>query len=430
MKKIILFLFFTLVFLMTTKAQQLKIDGDYRARGEYSHGFGTLISNNNNAGLFVHQRARLKFGYFDKKISSFISFQDVSVWGDEPQITAKDNTNSFSLAEAWVKLNLSNAWAVKAGRQIVAYDDQRIFGGLDWAMQGRFHDALLVKYAKDNFKMDIGMAFNQNGPSRINTLFDPNNQGNARGVFDYKAMAYLWLHKHWSIVSGSLLFVNNTYQNLQGETPVKGNINRQTLGAHFKITPSKGLQFLVNLYAQSGKFSKNVSLTAYNSLFEINYKPGNTLFGAGYEILSGDADGASDGQINSFFPVFGTNHKFNGFMDYFYVGNHANSIGLKDLYAKVVAKVGKEAKLLVKGHYFSGDKQINNESYLGTEIDVVFSKKIVKYATLKVGYSHMFASEAMESLKNITNVSDTQNWGWAMLVVQPNFLHWKKKVNE
>ncbi len=426
MKDKLLLFFFILLFIISTKAQQLTIDADYRARGEYSHGFGTLISNDNDAGLFVQQRARLKFGYSDKKVAAFISFQDVSVWGDEPQITAKDNTNSFSLAQAWVKLMASDSWTIKAGRQILAYDDQRIFGGLDWAMQGRFHDALLVKYTKGNFKMDIGMAFNQNGVSRVNTLFDPNNGGNARGVFDYKAMAYLWLHKNWKIVSGSLLFVNNTYQNLQGEIPVEGNVNRQTLGAHFKISPTKKLKFLVNLYAQTGKFSKSVDLTAYNSLLEINYKPKKTLFGVGYEILSGDDNGTSDGEINSFFPVFGTNHKFNGFMDYFYVGNHANSIGLKDFYAKVVAKVGENASLLVKGHYFSADKEINNESYLGTELDVVYSKKIVPYATLKVGYSHMFSSETMETLKNITNVSDTQNWGWAMLVIKPNLLKWKK----
>ena len=33
---------------------------------------------------------------------------------------------------------------------------------------------------------------------------------------------------------------------------------------------------------------------------------------------------------NSFTPFYGTNHKFNGHMDYFYVGNHIGNVGLRE----------------------------------------------------------------------------------------------------
>ncbi|CAM1364571.1 alginate export family protein [Tenacibaculum xiamenense] len=407
--------------------QEFKIDADYRARGEYSHGFGTLIQEESSGALFVQQRARLKFGYTDKKLSAYMSFQDVSVWGDHPQISAQDDNNSLSLTQAWVEFKASDYWSFKGGRQVLSYDDQRIFGGLDWAMQGRFHDALLIKHKKNNFQFDLGLAFNQNGISRQNTLFDPNNTGNVRAVFDYKVMAYLWLHKEWNNVKGSFLFSNNAYQNLNGQVPVSGHVQRQTFGAHVKITPSSHWKVLANLYMQTGEFVEGVDLQAYNTLLEVNYKPRKTTFGLGYEILSGDDDGMANGEISSFFPIFGTNHKFNGFMDYFYVGNHANSIGLRDLYGKVVANLGGNSNLLVKAHYFSGDKELANDSYLGTEIDIVYSKKILPYATLKIGYSQLFASDTMKLLKNVPNAGNTQNWGWAMVVVKPNFLTWKKK---
>ncbi|MDY8138173.1 alginate export family protein [Aquimarina sp. 2201CG5-10] len=428
-------IFFIIVF--KSKAQELSIDADIRPRLEYSHGFGNLIPSDTDAGIFVQQRSRLKFIYKTDKFSSHISVQDVSVWGDTPQISAIDGNNSFSLAQAWINLTLGKGWSTKLGRQVLSYDDQRILGGLDWAMQGRFHDAALIQYKnQNNLQFDVGFAFNQNGISRQTTLFDPNNDSNARAVFDYKGMIYTWIHKDWQKISGSLLFVNNSYQNLDptdGETPIDGTIHRQTFGTHIKVKPNNDFSLQINIYGQTGDFTENINLSAYNALLEIIYKPRNTIFAIGGEILSGDNNGGSDGKIESFFPIFGTNHKFNGYMDYFYVGNHANNVGLQDIYAKAIIKTGKQSNLLAKAHYFNAAENITGTSdkYLGTELDLVFTQQILPYATLKLGYSHMFEGDNMQILKGVTNPSGIQNWGWAMLVVQPNFLKWNptKTVN-
>ncbi len=432
-------LYFTIVLVVLVfkgKAQELSIDADIRPRAEYLRGFGNLVPSGVDAAIFVQQRSRLKFGYTADKFSTYFSVQDVSVWGDTPQIAVADGNNSFSLAQAWINFKFGNGWSTKLGRQALSYDDQRILGGLDWAMQGRFHDAALIKYKNENgLKLDLGFSFNQNGLSRINTLFDPNNGGNARAVFDYKAMAYAWLHKDWNTFSGSFLFVNNSYQNLDpadGQTPIDGTVNRQTFGTHLVAKPAKGLKIAVNLYAQTGKFTETVDLSAYNVGLEATYKPGKTVFGIGGELLSGDDNGGTDGEITSFFPIFGTNHKFNGFMDYFYVGNHANSVGLQDIYAKAVIKTGKSSSLLAKLHYFSAAEDIagTDDTYLGTELDLVFTQKILPYATLKIGYSQMFAGDSMEILRGVSDPSGLQNWGWAMLVVKPNFLKWSPKPKE
>ncbi len=413
-------------------AQELSIDADIRPRLEYTNGFGNLIPDGLDAGLFIQQRSRLKFGYKEEKFSAYLSVQDVSIWGDTPQIAASDNNNSFSVAQAWIDFKFGSGWSTKLGRQALSYDDQRIFGGLDWAMQGRFHDAALLKYTKEGFKLDIGLAFNQNELQRQTTLFDPNNGGNARAVFDYKGMAYAWLHKDWEKFSASLLIVNNSYQSLDpsdSQTPVDGTINRQTFGTHLVAKPAKGFSIAANLYGQTGEFTEDIDLSAYNAMLEMTYKPGKTLFGLGFETLSGDENGGADGEIKSFFPIFGTNHKFNGYMDYFYVGNHANTIGLNDIYAKTVIKTGEKSSLLVSAHYFSGAESLgdNVDDYLGTEVDLVFTQKLLPFATLKIGYSHMFASDSMEILKGVSDPSSTQNWGWAMLVVKPNFLKWSPR---
>lgn len=429
MKHIILASLLLSVVALKSYAQELTIDADIRPRAEILNGFGTLIPKGQNASIFVQQRSRVNIGYTREKFTTYVSVQDVSVWGDQPQLAPGDGNNSFSLAQAWLSLEMGSGWSTKLGRQIISYDDQRIFGALDWAMQGRFHDAALLRYAKNGFKMDLGVAFNQNGLSLQNTLFDPNNAGNNRAVFDYKAMAYAWLHKEWEGFSASLLFSNNSYQNLDpsdGQTPIDGSVNRQTFGTHILMKPSSSVRINANLYGQTGNFNQDVSLNAYNALLEITYKPGNTLFGIGAETLSGDENAGKDGEITSFFPIFGTNHKFNGFMDYFFVGNHANNVGLNDLYAKVNIKTGKRSSLLVKGHYFAAAESLGEgiDDYLGTEIDIVYTQKILPYATLKLGYSHLFASESMEILKGVSNPAERQLWGWAMLVVKPNLLKW------
>ncbi len=426
------FILLMLVFTFQVKAQELSIDADIRPRLEYTNGFGNLIPDGVDAGIFVQQRSRIKLGYQQEKFSTYLSVQDVSVWGDTPQISPSDGNNSFSLAQAWIDFKFGNGWSTKLGRQALSYDDQRIFGGLDWAMQGRFHDAGLLKYTKEGFKLDIGIAFNQNGLSRQTTLFDPNNAGNARAVFDYKGMVYAWMHKDWEKFSGSILLANNSYQNLDptdNQTPIDGTVNRQTFGAHLVAKPIKGLSIMANIYGQTGEFTEDIDLSAYNALLEITYKPGKTLFGLGFETLSGDDNGGTDGKIKSFFPIFGTNHKFNGYMDYFFVGNHANNIGLNDIYAKTVIKTGEKSSLLIKAHYFAGAESLGDDidDYLGTEIDLVFTQKLLPFATLKIGYSHMFASDSMEILKGVTDPASAQNWGWAMLIVKPNFLKWSPK---
>ena len=162
----------------------------------------------------------------------------------------------------------------------------------------------------------------------------------------------------------------------------------------------------------------------------MTYKTGSTLLGLGFETISGD-DVTTTDKTEAFFPLFGTNHKFNGFMDYFYVGRHANSVGLNDLNAKVVFKTGSTSKLLAKVHYFTAAEKLEGMGAdLGSEVDLVFTQKIKPYITLNIGYSHAFMSDEFTQLRGIAEGAegDTNNWGWAMLTIKPNLIKWKKPV--
>ncbi|WP_370476602.1 alginate export family protein [Tamlana flava] len=392
---------------------QFTLDGEFRPRTEYLSGFGTLIPDSAEPDFFTVTRARLNAGYSTESYKFYISIQDILLWGENPQIIHTDQNNRFDLFQAWAELSLGGGWSTKLGRQVLSYDDQRILGGLDWAQQGRNHDAALIKYAKDGFALDFALAFNQDNLAAAGNLYS------TTPLFSYKTMQMLHLSKKFGDLSGSLLAMNTGYQN-----GAPGVSNLQTIGTHLEYKKNS-FGLAANAYIQTGERLGEVDVKgAYDVSLDLSYKATDKVgLGAGIEVISGNDAGA--GETGAFFPLYGTNHKFNGFMDYFYVGNHGNTIGLVDVHVSADFKLGEKSSLMVKALNFSGEQELpSGEKSLGTEVDLVFKKAFNGY-TLVLGYSQMFASDGMYELKGVTEAAaaDIQNWGWAMLVIKPKFLN-------
>ena len=401
---------------------QFSLEGEFRTRSEYRHGFGSLIADAADAGFGISTRARLNAGFMTDNYRVYISLQDVLVWGENRQILPYDQNNSFAIFQAWAEIKLAENTSTKIGRQVLSYDDQRILGGLDWAQQGRNHDAALIKYKKDNFMLDVALAFNQDY-SNPTGFVSAGTAYNTTGFFSYKTMQMLYMKQKWEKLTASLLLMNNGFQEFDANNAADGVSNLQTVGTHLKYKEgSFGLA--ANAYLQTGKRQGAVDVQgAYLLGLDASYKASaKVALGAGVEIISGN-DGEA-GETGAFFPLYGTNHKFNGFMDYFYVGNHANSIGLVDFHVSANFKLNKTSSLMVKALNFRGEQALaSGEKSLGTEIDLVYKKKFKGYA-LVLGYSQMFASDGMYELKGITEAAaaGNQSWAWAMLVIKPKFL--------
>ena len=126
--------------------------------------------------------------------------------------------------------------------------------------------------------------------------------------------------------------------------------------------------------------------------------------------------------------LFGTNHKFNGFMDYFYVGNHANSVGLTDINMTLGYSKNKfSAKLMphlfsAAADVFDGTTKMN--ASLGTEIDFTIGYKVAKDINLNAGYSKMFATETLELLKG-GDKDKNNSWAWVMITFKPSLFSHK-----
>jgi len=188
-----------------------------------------------------------------------------------------------------------------------------------------------------------------------------------------------------------------------------------------KFKASSNLNVAVNAYLQTGKDKSDNDLSAYLVGLDLGLKASSKVsLGLGFEMQSGNDNNTIGDKNNAFNPFYGTNHKFNGFMDYFYVGNHANNVGLVDVYAKASTKLGEKSSLTAFVHNFS--TQAENiggaDKNLGTELDLVYGHKLNKDVSIAAGYSQMFAKEGLEVLKNNAD-GNGNNWAWLMLTIKP-----------
>ena len=232
-----------------------------------------------------------------------------------------------------------------------------------------------------------------------------------------------YLKNNWENFSGSLLFLNNGFQNFDENDEQDGLSNLQTFGTHLEYNKNE-FNAVAHLYTQFGERQGALDVKgAYLFGADFSYKvTSKTKFTLGMEMISGN-DGDA-GETGAFFPLYGTNHKFNGFMDYFYVGNHANSIGLVDLHLAANFTFDNKSGLMLKLLNFSGEQELpSGEKALGTEIDIVYSKTFNGFS-MNLGYSQMFASDGMYELKGVLedDAASSQNWLWAQLVFKPKFL--------
>lgn len=407
-----------LIFIAGQANAQFKISGQFRPRTEISHGYSELASQKQDVSIFTSQRTRLNLHYSTDKINTKLVLQDVRLWGSQPQLVANEDYG-VSVHEAWAEAFFTDNISLKAGRQEVVYDNHRIFGNVGWAQQGRSHDLFKLKY-EGKIKAHLGFAYHEND-NRKNNLY--------QGPDAYKSMQYLWLNKEWESFHLSILALNLgvpviSLTDSMGNVLEEDIIYNQTFGFYSEYQVTDKLDLSANAYMQTGKDAMENDLMAYEFAAKAGYDINEKYYLSGrYEMLSGNDQQINNEENNSFNPVFGTNHKFNGHMDYFYVGNHSVSVGLQDISASIkYAKDKFRSKLT--GHYFTaaGEPGSGEDKYLGTELDLMLGYKVNEAVDISCGYSRMFAGKTMELLKG-GNKDEANYWGWLMINFSPEFLN-------
>lgn len=393
----------------------ITVSGQLRTRAEYRHGVISPIDKGEEASSFISNRARFSVGYTSKLLSMGFAAQDVSVWGERPQIDSYPKTTGIN--EAWAKLS-HNGYFAQLGRQQLAYDDDRILGTLDWSQVGRFHDALKLGFEDMNNKFHVILAYNQHGQLlNAGTYYS--------GGQPYKTMQTAWYkYSNISNFDVSVLLMNLGFE---GGTPDDAKTrNMQTLGANanYKIND---LSLSGSVYFQTGKTKHTEDVSAYMFAAKAQYKFTPKISAAlGIDYLSGQDDGH---KVTSFNPLYGTHHKFYGAMDYFYASAFGDG-GLRDLYASVIFKPVDKMTVDLTYHNFASQQDIyvydKNERGLGSEFDLTLTYPIRPFIVLQGGYSMMFGSDAFHLIKGGSD-DKMQTWAFLSLNINPQLFSSKKK---
>ena len=401
----------------TEKENEFTMSMQIRPRAEYRNGALFPRIEGEEPTAFINNRARLSMDYKRSDLEIKMSAQHVGVWGQDPQI---DKNGRFILNEAWAKLNFGKGYFAQLGRQALVYDDERILGGLDWNVAGRYHDALKLGYADKNNELHLILAFNQNDESRTagGTFYD------SSAGQPYKNMQTLWYHykADQCPFAASLLFMNLGLET--GDKATKDSHTRylQTMGTYLTYK-DKGWNLDGSFYYQTGKNKAAMKVSALMGSLQAAYAFDKT-WGAvvSFDYLSGNkGDGDT---FKAFDPLYGTHHKFYGSMDYFYASAFQEGFapGLMDSRLGVRYRASGKVDMELNYHYFTTAVKLEGLSKsLGSEVDYQVNWSIMKDVKLSAGYSFMRGTKTMDAVKGGSHKS-WQDWGWVSLNINPKVL--------
>lgn len=448
-------LIFTFLFclcLTNTLMAQLTVSGQVRTRSELRNGQGTPQVRDTASAFFTSQRTRINFGYSGYRFKLYTALQDVRVWGQDASSINRistDPNDGFMVHEAWAELSLVDTgkvvknFTLKIGRQELVYDDVRLLGNLDWLQQARRHDAAVLKFDHKGWIAHLGAAYNQNAERKSNTLYNGAPSGYAASTNGmsvmYKSMEFLYVAKKLHFGNASILLFKDDFSkyhfaaaDTKKVTPIydADAWSRYTLGGNLVGTALRKWSFAASAFYQGGNYRDGTDLNEYLLSFSTLYAVGRkTSIGPGVDVTSGNNGSDPTKKYQRFDPLYGTPHKFWGFMDYFYVADGFGSNGLMDYYLKAKHKPKDNLTLSLDVHRFVLPSEVMDESGtaldkgLGTELDFVFNYGLSKAINIEGGYSTMFSSSTMLSskVKSIKTADAVSTWAYLMISIKPEF---------
>ena len=426
MRRLILLLLAALPFFARAQEHTFELDANYLTRGELR--IGGLFTEEGEPlnARFVLGRTRLGATYTHSWLTARISAQHAGTWGSP-------EGSNLSMYDAWVQLQHPVGIFAKVGRQTLAYDDERIFGSDDWSMTGMSHDGLKLGFEGAGHKVHLFGAFNQD--------VDNIDKGGTRfsgGIQPYKSLLSAWYHYDIpkTNLGASLLWARIGMQSqLTENDPEEADKTnfQQIAGAFLSWKPAWfGLE--TAYYHQWGTEQSGIPLNAWMASAKATAAPSDHWsFRAGYDYLSGEEDFATpaEGQIGlvrheivrGFNSLYGSNHKFYGAMDFFYVSTYVNGFtpGLQNLYAGLTWKPVEQLSVDAAYHFLSTAAPVRDASKaLGHEMELTASWQIASSLSLSAGYSFMQGTDTMSILKRSADKNRLQ-WAWLMLQVTPKF---------
>ena len=410
MKKI--FLVTCLAFLTAVQlfGQAIKVDAEIRSRGEYRDGFQEPLADTLNPVYVNNLRTKLNFTYSSSDIKAKISLLDARTLGSTD---VSRTGNGLGVLEAWGEYNFTPGFSFSLGRQGLEYDDKRLFSHNNWSNTPGAHDILMLKYNNSALTVHIGTAYNNAGDVNFKSL--------TPYTLTYKTLNFIHAEKSFGLLSASAVWVNDSF-----ESGTEGDITtsyRNTIGGNLWLTDKKKpFTMLATAYYQFGHDKSHKELSAYLFALSAQQKLNDKYsLQIGGDIHSGSTYDIDAKKSNSFNKLYGSNHVFNGSIEYW---RNLPAQGLIDIYAGATAKIFPKFDINMTYHYFCTEKEINADGKkgIGSEIDITANYTFNSLFALQGGWSAYLTNDGTDILKKKTGI-DTRfpQWAYLQLTFKPVF---------
>lgn len=358
---------------------------------------------------YILQRSRINASLKSNKLKTYISVQDIRIWGDENNFTKSGvfgNSESVSIHQAWFLLNPAKNISVKIGRQLFSYDDQRIISSRNWNDYQVSYDAVLFQVIDTINKLDIGLNWNS---ETSKSLYFPEEKFKTFDFIRYERQIHDFNFSSIALLTGNTINDSSKYIYLRGTYSL--NLNYKKNG--FKLNSSVYYQNNLNNKGQNlNPPSERTSAYCFSIFANKNIFQEKAFIGIGLDYLSGN-DGTNSNNTyqntnHRFDILYGKRHGYYGYMDYF---STSPEEGLEDYMLKTGYKFSKKISLNADYHYFRlaenkfdlEDPTIKLNKNLGHEFDFTLKWEIIDEASLQAGYSFYLMSNSLKQIKNVHN---------------------------
>jgi hypothetical protein len=370
----------------------LRVRGEFRERVEGFSNSGFVDERDD--GYFL-SRVRLTATATGKVVAATVQVQDARVGGKSVGPTGAPFTSAFDLRQGFVDVGSAKATvALRAGRQEIAFGDQRLVGHAGWLNAARSFDAARVTVRTAPAQVDVFAA------SVVRTLADELDKSGNGNRF---AGAYVSSSRMLplAVAEPYVFYRRDTNQRAEGGT--LGSLEQVTTGARLAGKLPARLDYNVEMDLQRGSLGPDAvrAWAGHWQLRESLAGPGVPRLTAEYNFASGDAD-PTDGVRGTFDQLYPTAHDKYGLADQVGWRNiHDVRLGLEVTPFKATPITfnyhsywlvePRDALYAASGAPLARVIAGAASRRVGQEIDVQVSRPLFPQLALTAGYAHLFA---------------------------------------
>ena len=323
--------------------------------------------------------------------------------GGETGTLSDFDADNFDLHQGYIEINHGGdrGFDLRVGRQEVTLGGERLVGPVGWTQQAQAFDGLSARYVWP--KGSVNLLGFKTGEATSAAVDEDSEFTGAYAQFQ-------------GIADGNLEVYGFFRRDLGPAVDPPQDTKEASFGARLVGRRDK-IQFRVEGTYQFGD-RDGMDVRAFMVGARIGAVVSDRVtLTAWYDYLSGDND-QTDTTVRVFNTLFGTNHKFYGYADFFLnIPVHTGGLGLQDLAIKGAFRPLDDVSVGIDLHKFLFARQgTMSSSRIGEEIDVTVSHRYSRNLSVQAGYSYIVQGDGFRDLGRLT-----ENGQWAYLMLNASF---------